>query len=243
MSNKATGLGDYFLVAGYDLSGDAGSIDQIGGGPDLFDVTAIKELAHERLGVLRAGNMQFTTYFNPGPKAEHAALSTLPTVDVIGMYLHQAAVGNAGACCNSKQINYDQNRDASGGLTFKVQLQANAFGGEWGIQLTTGIQTDTTATNNSSVDNGAASTFGAQGYLEVTNVVGTSLTVTIQHSTDNSTWTTLMAFTAVTATNVGNQRLAVTGTVNRYVRCISSGTFNPGTYAVVFNRNNVATAF
>lgn len=241
--SKTSGLGDYFLVGGYDLSGDAGSIDQIGGGPDLFDVTAIKSLAHERIGTLRAGNMQFTTYFNPGAKAEHAALSTLPTSDVIGMYLHQASVGNPVAACNSKQLNYDQTRDASGGITFKVQLMANGFGSEWGVQLTTGIQTDTTATNNASIDNGASSANGSQGYLEVSNVVGTSLTITIQHSTDNSTWATLMAFSAVLAGNVSSQRLATTGTVNRYVRCISSGTFNPGTYAVAFNRNSVATAF
>ncbi len=241
--SKTSGLGDYFLVGGYDISGDAASLDQIGGGPDIFDVTAIKGSAHERLGTLRSGNIQFTTYFNPGLKAEHAALSTLPTTDVIGMFLHQAAVGNPSACCNGKQLNYDQTRDASGGLTFKGQLMANGFGNEWGIQLTTGIQTDTAATNNASVDNTASSANGAQGYLEVTNVVGTSLTVTIQHSTDNSSWSTLMAFTAVTAASVGQQRLAVTGTVNRYVRCISTGTFNPGTYSVMFNRNNVATSF
>src|SRR5271170_1501674 len=246
MSTKTSGLGDYFLISGYDISGDAASIDQIGGGPDLWDVTAIKELAHERLGTTRAGNMQFTTYFNPTTvsDAAHAALSTLPRTDVIGMFLHKAAIGNPSACCNAKQLNYDQSRDTTGGLTFQVQLTANGFGTEWGVQLTTGIQTDTGPnTSNASVDNGASSANGAQAYLEVSVVTGTSVTVTVQHSVDNSTWTTLMAFTAGTSGSKSQQRLAVTGAVNRYVRVITAGTFTVATYAVMFNRNNVATSF
>lgn len=243
--SKTSGLGDYYLINGYDVSGDAASLDQIGGGPDLFDVTAIKELAHERLGTQRMGNQQVTTYFNPDNvnDAEHSALSTLPRTDVIGMFLHQAVVGNPGHVCNGKQLNYDQTRDATGGLTFKAQIQSNGFGGEWGVQLTSGIQTDVTASNNAFIDDGAATTFGAQGYLEVSSVVGTSATVTIQHSTDHVTWSTLMAFSAVLAGAKSQQRLAVSGTVNRYIRSITTGTFTVCKYAVVFNRNKVATSF
>lgn len=243
--SKTGGLGDYFMIAGYDVSGDVGSLDQIGGGPNLGDVTAIKESAHERLGLIRFGNMQFTTWFNPATATdtEHSALSTLPRTDVIGTYLHQAFIGNPTASCNAKQINYDATRGNDGSLSFKADLEANGFGTEWGIQLTAGIQTDTTATSNNYVDNGGASTNGAQAYLQVAKVVGTSATIKVQHSTDHVTWNDLITFTTVNAGSKGQQRLAVSGTVNQYVRAISTGTFTSCIYAVMFNRNKVAVSF
>jgi len=85
-------------------------------------------------------------------------------------------------------------------------------------------------------------TFGAQAYLQVTQITGTSVTVTVQHSPDNSTWSTLVAFTAVTAAPAA-QRLTAAGTVSRYLRAISTGTFSAASFACAVNVNPVATAF
>ena len=68
------------------------------------------------------------------------------------------------------------------------------------------------------------------------------MTVTAQQSVDNSTWTTLAAFTAVTAAPAW-QRVAVTGSVARYLRVISAGTFTNAKFAVAANVNLSATAF
>lgn len=84
--------------------------------------------------------------------------------------------------------------------------------------------------------------FGAQAYLQVTQVTGTSVTVTVQHSPDNSTWSTLAVFTAVTAAPA-TQRLTASGTVGRYLRAISTGTFSAASFAVAVAVNQVATAF
>lgn len=84
---------------------------------------------------------------------------------------------------------------------------------------------------------------GAQLYLQVTAITGTSVTVTIQHSADNSTWSTLgTAFTAVTAAP-GTQRLTATGTVDRYLRANSTGTFTKASFAAVVVRNLTTVAF
>jgi hypothetical protein len=81
----------------------------------------------------------------------------------------------------------------------------------------------TADTNGSSVDNGASSANGAVAHLHVTAYSGfTSNAIRIEHSTNNSTWTTLASFTSVTATT--SQRLAITGTVNRYVRLVDDVT-------------------
>lgn len=89
------------------------------------------------------------------------------------------------------------------------------------------------------VDNLTATTNGGVGYLQVTAVSGTgpSLTVKIQHSADGSTWADLITFSAVTASNKA-QRIAVTGTVNRYIRAswTISGTSPSFTFNVAFAR-------
>jgi hypothetical protein len=151
---KTSGLGSHFFVGGYDLSGDTSALDQIRGGPALLDVTSIVKSAHERIGGLRDGSMQFTSFFNNGAGAEHVALSPLPTTDTIGSFMAGSTLGNPAASINAKQVGYDPTRDTSGNLTEKVSLQANGFGLEWGVALTAGPRTDTAATNGASVDQG-----------------------------------------------------------------------------------------
>jgi hypothetical protein len=235
---KTAGLGDNFYIAGYDVSGDIGSVDQIGGGPALGDVTAIKSSAHERLGLVRSGNMQFTTYFNPDSMsdAEHSALSTLPRTDVTALYFRGTGLGGPAAAIKAKQLNYDGTRDNAGGLTFKVQCDSNAYGLEWGIQHTVGKRTDTTGTTGTDIDASAATTFGAQAYLQVFSFTGSSATIKVRHSTDNSTYSDLMTFGSVTAARF-QDRQAVTGTIDRYTEVVTSGTFTSMTFAVVFVRN------
>lgn len=152
--SKTSGLGSHFFVGGYDLSGDTSALDQIRGGPALLDMTSIVKFAHERIGGLRDGSMQFTTFFNNGPGAAHAALSPLPTADVIQSAMIGSTLGNPAASLNAKQIGYDPTRDTSGNLTEKTQGQGNGFGLEWGVALTAGPRTDTTATNGATVDQG-----------------------------------------------------------------------------------------
>lgn len=90
------------------------------------------------------------------------------------------------------------------------------------------------------------SAFGAQAYLQVSAFAGTSVTVTVQQAPDNATWSTLAAFTAVTAAPA-TQRSPATGagagTVARYLRAITTGTFTSASFAVAVNRNQVATSF
>jgi hypothetical protein len=81
--------------------------------------------------------------------------------------------------------------------------------------------------------------YGAQAYLQVTGFTGTSVTVTVQQAPDNATWTTLAAFTAVTAAPAW-QRVPVTGTVSRYLRAITTGTFTSATFAVMADVNQAA---
>lgn len=245
---KQSGLGDNFYIGGYDLSGDVGSLGKISCKTAVLEVTAINKSAHERLYGLRDGDLTFDSYFDNGTATsvfgnEHQVLSALPTSDTIAQYWRGTTLGGSVFSLNSLQINYDGKRDNKGDLTLAVNCMGDQFGGEWGIGLTPGIRTDSTATNGTSVDNAAPTAFGAQMYLEVFAVTGTSVTVTVAHSTDNTTFTSLGAFTAVTSGSPRNtQRIAVSNstTVNRYLRVQTTGTFTNAQFAVMVARNPVA---
>lgn len=244
---KTTGLGDNWYVGGNDLSTDTQQIQRVGGGPAAGDYTDITQSAHARVGLLRAGEMNWTSYFDKGTGQAHPVLSALPTADTLVSYFHQpTAIGSAAASMVAKQIGYDPTRAGDGSLTVAVASQSNAYGMEWGQALTVGKRTDSSATNGGSIDCGATSTlFGAQIYLHVFAVTGTSVTVKLQDSADNSTFADLSgaAFTAATAAGWQRLQLASGATVRRYVRAVTTGTFTVGTFAVNFVRNLTAVTF
>lgn len=238
---KQSGLGARFLAGGYDISGDVNALDSVTASTAMQDGTDITQSAHARIPLLRDGSLGFTCFFDAADA--HPVLSALPVADeLMTLLLPPLAAGSPAVCLNAKQIGYDPTRGADGSLTLKVEGQGNAYGLEWGAQLTPGLRTDTTATNGAGLDNAASTAFGAQAYLQVTAFTGTSVTVTVEHSADNSSWSSLMAFTAATAAPY-TQRISVsnTTTVDRYLRVISAGTFTSATFAVVVNRNLTAS--
>jgi len=239
---KTSGLGDNFYIAGFDLSGDVASLDQISGGPALLDVTPINKSAHVRLGGLRTGAMSFTSFFDAAAGAEHPALSTLPRTDVIGTYARGTTVGNAAACINAKQVNYDPTRDSTGNLTLKVDLQSNSFGLEWGKQLTAGLRTDSSATTGAFFDDGGATSFGGQAYFQLTAFSGTSVTIDIQSATTSGGSYTTTGLTSSALTAVGAQRVSVSTstTINEFIKVVTTGTFTNAVFSVVFMRNLTA---
>jgi hypothetical protein len=246
--SKSSGLGDNAYVGGYDLSGDVLSLGKIGGGVAVLDVTPINASAHVRIGGLRDGGIDFVTAFDPAVGQEHPVLAAQATADVQVMYMRGTAIGNAACCEIAKQIDYDPTRGADGMLTSAISTLPNAYGVEWGTQLTAGLRTDTTATTGTAFDFTASTSFGFQAYLQVTAFTGTDVTVKLQDSADNSTFADLAsgAFAQTTAAHT-TQRIAVggTATVRRYVRAttITSGGFTSATFAVVLVKNAVATVF
>lgn len=244
---KTTGLGDNAYIGGYDLSGDILSLDSIHGGPAALDLTSINQSAYDRRGGERDASFEFTTAMDTAALAEHAALSALPTTDVIMTYFRGQVTGNPCASVNAKQVNYDGTRDTSGMLTYKVQGVANGFGLEWGIQHTAGIQTDTTATNSAGFDGGAATAFGAQLYVQFFSVTGTSCTVKIQDFTSDTpasyTDVTGLTTTAVAPGGAPSaQRIVIANnaTVRRWTRVVTTGTFSNAQFAVMLVRNATA---
>ncbi|MBT2508804.1 hypothetical protein J7I98_23540 [Streptomyces sp. ISL-98] len=246
---KSGGLGDNFYIAGYDISGDLGSINT-SGGPAALVVTGIDKSAFERIGGLRTGGMSWSTWFNTATGRAHERLSALPTADVITSYHQGTTLANPAAACVAKQINYDPSRGDDGSLTFAVNVESNAYGLEWGVQGTAGKRTDTAATAAAAVtavDGGASSAFGLQAYLHVFSFTGTSCTVKLQESSDNGAdaYVDVVGGAFTAATGVTSQRIATAAglTVERYLKVVTTGTFSECTFAVIICRNDTAVTF
>lgn len=246
---KQSGLGDQLYIGGYDLGADINSISSLSTPRETLPVTGITQSANARIYGKRDGNAEFTAYYNDDTDRAHARLKLLPTTDVHLMYQRGTTLGNWGLAMIGKQLNYDPNRGDDGSLLIGVTVQGNAYGADWGRQLTAGKRSDTTATNGSSVDLGTGSlSFGWQAYLQVFSFTGTSCTVTLQESSDNAVGDPFAAITGgafTAATGVTAQRLessSATATVERYVRVVTTGTFSECTFAVLFTRNEALRA-
>jgi hypothetical protein len=244
---KTAGMGDAFYFGGSDVSGDINSFSNIGGGPAAGDGTDITMSAVARLALERDGRMSFVSFFDP--VTAHPVLSALPTADVVMSYFRGRAIGNPSACMVGKQPNYDGNRGGDGSLMFTCDAIANGSGLEWGVQLTPGIRTDTSATIASSAnsfDTGAAAAFGAQIYVHLFAFAGTSVTIEVRDSTDNITFGAIgggggFPTTAWTSAPQA-MRIVVpnTTTVNRYIAVRTTGTFTNAQFAVTVHKNEIA---
>ena len=242
---KQSGLGDRLILAGYDISGDVGSVDRIGKPSGVLDVTAINASGFERIHSHVDGEIAFSQFFNDAASAEHDALKAKGSgADRVALYLHGAAIGNMAAGLVAKQVNYDWTRNADGSLTGQTQLLANAKGLDYCEQLTAGLRTDTAATNGSSLDGAAATSVGLAAYLEVTAFTGTDVTVKIQESSDNGGGDAFAdvtggGFTQVTAAPASERIVtSLTQAVERYLRAVTvtTGGVTSVTFAVAATR-------
>lgn len=247
---KSSGMGAQLYIDGYDLSGNAGSLSRIGGGPAPLVVTAINKSAPERLGGVRDGSMDFMTFFDVAALAEHAALSPLTTSDRIATYAHSTTLGDPAASIVCKQVDYAPTRGADGSLTVTVPQPATGYGLEWGVMLTAGKRTDTGATAGTAVDFAAGTNFGLQAYLHVFSFTGTDATITIQESSDNAgdAYANVVGggFTQVTSAPT-KQRIATATNlaVERYLKVTTTtaGGFTSLVFAVAVVRNEAVPAF
>lgn len=244
---KSSGLGDNFYVGGYDLSGDTNSLGEIGGGPALIEITGIDKSAFERIGGLRDGRMEWVSYFNDASGKAHPVLSALPTTDRILTYCRGTTLGNPAACLVGKQLNYDPTRADDGKLTMAVRAEGNAYGLEWGKQLTAGKRTDTAATNGTAVEfgysyedflflDGTSGNYASTPDAASLDIVG-DIDLRVRVAMDD--WTPAAESTLIAKyTATGNQRsyaLAVTTTGALIMRWSEDGTVEKSKTSSVVN--------
>lgn len=239
---KKSGLGQRFYLHGYDLSGDVGSVQTCAARRGSQDVTGLDKPALERVLTLGDGEISFNCFFNDANDQEHEALASLPRTDRLAMYLFGTTAGDQAACLTGQQVNYDWNRTQDAALLGTVQVLAAAgVPLEYADLLTTKV-THASATDVVGIDGGAQSTSGAVGFLQHFSGGSGTIEYDIEDSSDSTngtdgSWANLLAFSDV-ATPYAQiaQRVAVNGTVERWVRASTNGTFTAAVFAMALRR-------
>ena len=237
---KATGLNQRFFIGGRDISGDIGALTGAGSPRGVLPVTGIDKSAIERLLAHGDGRLTFLSFFNDAADQAHDALKGLPTADVQVIWAFGPAIGDVACGLVAKQVDYPWSRNADGSFQAEIPTLANGVPLEWGVMLTPGKRTDSSATNGSSQNNSAASSDGLAAYLQVFEFTGTSVTATIQESSDDGGADAITAKAAFAAVSAANQteRITASGAVEQYLRVATSGTFSDAKFAVMVRRGD-----
>ena len=243
---KVTGLNVRLYVEGYDLSGDANALSNLGYSNELLDVTTLDVSARKRIVGIVDGEVGVEAWFDNAASRQHAVWSSnsgkLPTADQDVLVPMGASVGDPGVGLVSKEGTYNVARSAGSAISASATFSANGSGPEFGIMLTSFTDTITSSTSGTAVDNSASSSEGGSWYYQVTalSAVGGNArwVLNVQHSTNDSTWTDVSTAIVTASDGIGAARAEFTGTVNRYLRQrvvldASSGSI---TYAIMANR-------
>lgn len=202
---------------GYDLSTFLSSVS-VSGEADTAETSTLGTTAKTYIAGLRDATITADGFFSSevGGSDERLA-AQLGTSVVFTVVLSADAVGAHGYGMTAIETSYEAGAEIGGATAVSMEGQSTV--GQEAIRVLNALSAVTATGTGTSVDNLASTTSGFAAYLHVTAASGTTpnMVAKVQHSADNSTWADLATFTAVTAANA-YQRVAGTGTVNRYLR-------------------------
>ena len=165
---------------------------------------------------------------------ELANAFSVTTATPLSVFQNGTTAGEPCVLLDSKIQNYTIDSSVSDAVAVSSQFTGNNFGR--GLSLYALTNTSATATTTA-VDFGSSTTFGGQAFIHITAHSSANIAVKLQSSADNSSFADVTAggFTAITGT--GSERIAPTGTINRYVRLVITVTSGSATFQVSFSPN------
>lgn len=206
------------LYGAYDLSAYFNSM-KVGTKVPMAATTTFQAAAETYLPGIKDGTVSLSGLFDGAAGAVDEVLTAAlaGSDQVFTGAVDLAAIGKRCRMAAAQSSAYDVDDSISDAVQVSLDIQANG-GVDYGLILHALGSVSATA-NDTSQDNAAASSNGGVAHLHVvTNTRNGTLVAKVQHSTDNSSWADLITFTTVTSSTTAAERIAVTGTVNRYVR-------------------------
>lgn len=225
---------------GFDISSYLRSAGT-SGTRDMLDKTTLGLNDRAFMGGLKNFSLTGEGFYESSLDAVDQALSEAMEhgADCIVTYLpYGDALGNRGKGVDGDESSYDINAPVDGLVTIALNVQSSR--GQEALQVLHPLGAEAATGNGTGLDGTAQSTNGASAYLQVTAMDRTTgdetLDVAVQDSADDVVYVDLINFAQVTAR--GAQRVAVTGTVDRYVRATHTlaGTTPSATYSLAFSR-------
>lgn len=121
-------------------------------------------------------------------------------------------------------------------LTTDIFPRSTQIGNPLGVTLANASVTGTTSTtNHTSHNNGAATSNGAHAILHILST-GFTRSFTVEHSSNDSDWSQIGAFT-LDGSAIGYEHITIDGTINQYVRLVSTGATGTAVFVAAFARN------
>jgi hypothetical protein len=133
-----------------------------------------------------------------------------------------SAAGSRAIIANGQMTSYEVSSPVGDVVAISAEVQADG-GLLHGVALTDLVNTGSASATTTGINNGAATSNGALFNLHVTaNTRDGSTTIKAQHSSDDVTYVDLVTFTGVSASTTGGESITSTGTVNQYLRTLST---------------------
>ena len=205
------------LINGYDVSDHLSSIT-VSGEADTVEVSTLGSNDKSYILGMKDATVSAEGYYAGVSSDIESLLNTnLGALTTWTMVMGSDTVGGTAIGAQALETTYETGAEIGGAVAITIEGQTTG-GRNSGVVLHP-LGSETATGSGSSVDGSAATSLGAVAYLHVPVVSGTTptLDVKVQHSSDNATWADLITFTQVTTANA-YERVAVTGTVNRYLR-------------------------
>jgi len=232
---KINGLGFRIYANGYDLNTDVNALSGIGSTQALLDVTPLSKSATARLIGLSDSTLTVNGWFDNATGMSHDAFESIAGDSEVIMTMGTSR-GDAACGMVADQSSYNIDRSQGSAIATTVEFSTSDGNGlNWGVVLTDGPeQTDSSAANSASVDNAASTSNGARAVISVESIASGSAVIKIQESTNDSALTDMMTFSTVSGRT--SEATSMTGTVPRYLRVQTSGTFTNLVFVVQIAR-------
>lgn len=205
------------LTNGYDMSAYLSSVT-VAGEAEVAEVTTLGADDKAYIPGLRDATLSTEGFYAGGTgDIDEVLEARLGTQTVWTVVMQADAVGALAYGARVIDTSYEVGAELGGAVA--VTIEGQMSGGREAARVLHALGSETATGTSASVDNSASTANGLSAYLHVTAASGTTptLDVKVQHSADDATWADLATFAQVTSAN-GYERIAVTGTVNRYIR-------------------------
>ncbi len=230
------GKGTKVYVDEFDLTSYFNSADMTMA-TDTAETTAFGDTSKSYIKGLADGTIALSGMWSAdtdGSDEELHALLGNTTTPLITVAEAAGTIGNGSIIAKAHEVNYSISNPVSDVSTCTADFQASndatsnqSYGIRGAVQLTTGASIAYGSLGNlTGDDNGAATTGGGMAILHVptNSVSGGVTTIKVQHdsASDFSSAADLITFSTVAASTATSELVAVSGTINRYVRVTAS---------------------
>lgn len=229
------------FVGGYDLSGDARTFSSLDNSYQEGDITGWSESVYNFLAAMprMVGIRGFQAIANDTAGRSYAVLNGAGGAHVVSVLFGgggEPAVPDPAYLIPAVQMADSSTFDGGVGVIAGDFLprSGDSAGNPNGVTLANSALT--ASTNGASHDNEASSANGYHANIHITASDGGTWAFKIQHSADDSAWADLASFT-VAGDAVEAEHISGTGTVNQYVRFVSTRTSGTCTAVCAFARN------